>query len=533
MTQEAQAAPWSWDEAARRAGASGAGVFNAGTMVLPSPRSVIWCREDGRTQSYSGAQLQHRAREIAAVLAVLGVRRGDRVAGLLGRRPASFVAALATWHLGALYVPLFSGLRGEGLTSRLGDCGPVAAITDAANRASLEAVSGILPALKILLMDGPGNTDDADLATELARRPVIPAPAETGLHDTSTIMYTSGTTGRPKGCQIPHHAVLTLQPYVRYFLALGHSDTLFSGADAGWSFGLFTTGLAPMMAGVTRIIYEGPFRPAGWWQAVRDLPAPHLAAAPTAFRQLAAAGPQLIPAEFAAASSAGEPLDAATIDWFTEHTGVTPRDSYGLSELGMVTANLRTPGAPPAVPGSMGSALPGFDVGLSGPDGNLIAGEGTGRVVVRDNGFLLSAGYWGRRPEWEARFSGGWFVTEDLARRDEQGRYWYLSRADDVIVSSGYNVGPAEVETALLTHPLVTDAACVGEPDPVRGTVVAAHVVLAGPAAPDLLRELRERVGAGVGWYAAPRRVHVHQRLPRTESGKVQRHLLRDEGAAT
>jgi acetyl-CoA synthetase len=150
--------------------------------------------------------------------------------------------------------------------------------------------------------------------------------------------------------------------------------------------------------------------------------------------------------------------------------------------------------------------------------------------VVRDNDFLLSAGYWGRSQEWQARFSDGWFVTEDIARRDEQGRYWYVSRADDVIVSSGYNIGPAEVETALLTHPLVTDAACVGEPDPVRGTVVAAHVVLAEAAAPGLLAELRQRVGAGVGWYAAPRRLHVHDRLPRTESGKVQRHLLRASG---
>jgi acetyl-CoA synthetase len=533
MTQDTTATPWSWDEAARRAGVSGAGAFNAATIVLPAGKAVIWCREDGRTQSYSGAQLRRRAREIAAVLAALGVRRGDRVAGLLGRRPASFVAALATWYLGALYVPLFSGLRGEGLTSRLGDCGPVAAITDATNRPSLEAVSGILPDLKILLVDGPGDAGDASLATELARQPAVPAPAETGLHDTSTIMYTSGTTGRPKGCQIPHHAVLTLQPYVRYFLALGRDDTLFSGADAGWSFGLFTTGLAPMMAGVTRVIYEGPFSPEGWWRVVREVPAPHLAAAPTAFRQLAAAGPGLIPAEFAAGSSAGEPLDAATIDWFAEQAGVTLRDSYGLSELGMVTASLRTPGALPPLPGSMGSALPGFDVGLSGPDGDLIAGEGTGRVVVRDNGFLLSAGYWGRRPEWEARFAGDWFVTEDIARRDEQGRYWYVSRADDVIVSSGYNIGPAEVETALLSHPLVTDAACVGEPDPVRGTVVAAHVVLAGEPAPDLLRELRERVGAGVGWYAAPRRLHVHQQLPRTESGKTQRHLLRAAGAAS
>lgn len=530
MTRAAQAAPWSWDEAARQAGVSSDGKFNAGTMSLPAPRAVVWCREDGRAQAYSGAQLQQRAREIAAVLAALGVCRGDRVAALLGRRPASFVAALAAWYLGALYVPLFSGLQGEGLRSRLGDCGPVAAITDAANRPSLEAVSGILPALKILLVDGPGDAGDADLATELRRRPAVPGPAETGLHDTSTIMYTSGTTGRPKGCQIPHHAVLTLQPYVRYFLALGQGCTLFSGADAGWSFGLFTTGLAPMMAGVTRVIYEGAFDPAGWWRAIRDLPAPHLAAAPTAFRQLAAAGQDLIPAQFAAGSSAGEPLDAATIGWFAENTGVTLRDSYGLSELGMVTANLRTPGAPPHASGSMGSALPGFDVGLSGPDGNLIAGEGTGRVVVRDNDFLLSAGYWGRGEEWQARFSDGWFVTEDIARRDERGRYWYMSRADDVIVSSGYNIGPTEVETALLTHPLVTDAACVGEPDPVRGTVVAAHVVLAQPAAPDLLRELRERVGDGVGWYAAPRRLHIHEHLPRTESGKVQRHLLRASG---
>jgi acetyl-CoA synthetase len=530
MTQEAPAMPWNWGDAALRAGVTDDGMFNAGTMTLPAARSVIWCREDGRVQAYSGAQLQYRAKEIAAVLAALGVRRGDRVAGLLGRRPASFAAALATWYLGALYVPLFSGLQGEGLKSRLGDCGPSIAVTDAVSRPGLETVSGILPDLKILLVDGADDTDDPDLATELARDPVVPVPARTGLHDTSTIMYTSGTTGRPKGCQIPHHAVLTLQPYVRYFLALGQGGTLFSGADAGWSFGLFTTGLAPMMAGVTRVIYEGAFEPAGWWRAVRGIPAPHLAAAPTAFRQLAAAGQDLIPAEFAAGSSAGEPLDAATVDWFTEHAGVTIRDSYGLSELGMVTANLRTPGAPPAAPGSMGSALPGFEVGLSGPDGNLITGEGTGRVVVRDNDFLLSAGYWGRSQEWQARFSDGWFVTEDIARRDERGRYWYVSRADDVIVSSGYNIGPAEVETALLTHPLVTDAACVGEPDPVRGTVVAAHVVLAEAAAPDLLAELRQRVGAGVGWYAAPRRLHVHDRLPRTESGKVQRHLLRASG---
>lgn len=531
MNGAAQTPQWDWAQAAREAGASADGMFNAGTVPLPAVQAVTWWRTDGEAVTYSGARLTHRVREIAAVLAAVGVGRGDRVACLLARQPASFVTAMAAWYLGALFVPLFTGLGEDSLRSRLGDCGPVAAITDIANRPSLEAVSGILPDLKIVLMDGPGEPGDADLAAALAREPALPEPAPARLDDPATIMYTSGTTGRPKGCLIPHRGVLTLQPYVRYFLGLQLGDTLFSGADAGWSFGLFTTGLAPMMAGITRVIYQGPFDPAGWWRAVAEGPAPHLAAAPTAFRQLAAAGSDLVPSQFAAASSAGEVLDAATADWFAQNTGVRIHDSYGLTEVGMVTGSLRLPGAPSAVPGSMGTPLPGFEVALAGPDGTMLDGETAGRVMVRDNGFLLSSGYWGRMPEWEARFADGWFATEDHARRDSQGCYRYIGRADDVIVTSGYNVGPAEVEAALLSHPLVTDVACVGEPDPVRGAVPAAHVVLTGPAPASLLAELRATVGTQIGWYAAPRRLHVHRELPRTESGKVRRHLLREAQA--
>ena len=203
------------------------------------------------------------------------------------------------------------------------------------------------------------------------------------------------------------------------------------------------------------------------------------------------------------------------------------RDSYGLSESGMVTGNLRIPGAPPVAAGSMGTAIPGFELKLVGGDGAEVTGEGSGWLAVRDNGFFLSRGYWGREYHWKARFDGAWFVTEDLVRRDEACGYWYQSRSDDVIVTSGYNVGPVEVETAVLGHPLVTDAACVAEPDPVRGTVVAAHVVLSGPAPDGLLAEVRERVGTTIGWYAAPRRLYTHDQLPRTESGKVQRGRLR------
>ncbi|WP_377253442.1 acyl-CoA synthetase [Phytohabitans kaempferiae] len=523
--------PWDWDAQARAVGARADGTFNAATMRLPQERAVVWRRADGTATAYSAQQLRRRAGEMAAVLAELGVGRGDRVAGLIGRRPASFCAALATWWLGAVYVPLFTGFGGDGLRVRLADSAPKVVFTDPASRDGLGAVQDGLPSFEVLVVGGPAGSGDIGLDAMLARPRTAPAVVETGLHDPSTIMYTSGTTGRPKGCVIPHAAIVSLLPYVRHCLAVGPGDVLFSGADAGWSFGLFTTGLAPMSQGVSRVMYEGPFSTPGWWACVREQSATHVAAAPTAFRQLATGGAELVPAEFTAATSAGEPLDEPTVRWFQEHAGVVVHDSYGLSELGMVTGNLRNPPHPSVAPGSMGVALPGFEVALLDEGGNLASGEATGRVAVRDNGFFLSRGYWGRQQEWDDRLVDGWFLTEDLARRDEQGRFWYVGRADDVIVTAGYNVGPNEVETALLSHPAVVDAACVGEADPVKGQVVAAHVVLGVPAPDDLLGELRRWVGERVGWHAAPRRVHVCPELPRTASGKVQRHLLRAAGA--
>lgn len=518
---------WDWQAAARRVGAASDGTFNSGTLVLPS-RAVTWFRADGSASSYTGDQMTRRAAEFAGVLAALGVRRGDRVAGLMNRRPANFAAALGTWRLGAIYVPLFSGFGGEGLSARMLDSGPRVVVTDRANVASLSAVRESLPDLQVLLVEAPEEPGggEAVLADLLRAAPTAPEVALTGLHDTATIMYTSGTTGRPKGCLIPHRAVVTLQPYVTHVLDLAAGQSLFSGADTGWSFGLFTTGLAPMSLGITRVMYEGAFDAGTWWRVLQESGAGHLAAAPTAFRQLAAAGEAMVPTGFAAGTSAGEPLDAATVSWFQEHAGVTLIDSYGLSEIGMAIANLRTgPFAP--VPGSMGTPIPGFEIALMDEDGRALDGPGSGRIAIRDNGFFLSAGYWGRMPEWEARFADGWFLTEDRATRDGQGRYTYEGRTDDVIVAAGYNIGPVEVEATAMTHPLVRDAACVGVPDPVKGSVVALYVILEGPPPDDLRDQLRRWVGERVGWHAAPRIVVAVDSLPHTDSGKLQRGVVR------
>jgi len=520
--------PWDWEAQARNLGVSQHGEYNGASARFAKERALIWIRSDGSRHNFTGADVRRQAKDLAGVLHRAGIRPRDRVAGLMNRRPEGFTVPLAAWTLGAIYVPLFSGFSGEGLSVRLEDCGPKLVVTDTANYGSLASLAGT--EFQIVVVDG--DPDESSLSLpDLLNRDLPPVTvATTGLHDPATIMYTSGTTGKPKGCIIPHRAVLNLLPFVIHCLDLTPSQTLFSGADPGWSFGLYTTGFAPLTQGASRIIYEGGFDPADWWSVIDRFDSVHLAAAPTAFRQFVKAGSALVSSKLSAATSAGEPMDPPTMEWFREHVGVGIHDGYGLTELGMVTANLRNPPRPQLVAGSMGIEVPGFEVELRDHDGSPIDDDRPGHVAVRDNGYFLSSGYWERMSEWKDRFDGDWFITEDIATRDSEGRYWHVGRADDVIVTSGYNVGPGEIEAALMAHPLVTDAACVARADELRGNIVVAYVVLSGAPPNDLSASLRQWVGKRVGWHAAPREVHVEQSLPRTASGKTQRRLLREQG---
>lgn len=343
-------------------------------------------------------------------------------------------------------------------------------------------------------------------------------------------MYTSGTSGRPKGCVIPHRAVVNLAPFVERCLGLTSQDLLFSTADAGWSFGLYTTGFAPMALGYSRLLYEGGFDPCAWWTAIAELSVTHLASAPTGFRQLALAGAEAREgpsASLRALTAAGEPLDAEALRWFEESVGLTVHDCYGLTELGMVVANGRGPDARAPVAGSMGWPVSGFDVRVIDADGRPAPPGETGRLAVRDEGWFLSSTYWGRDEEWQERLEDRWWMTEDRVRTDVDGRFWYVGRSDDVIVTAGYNVGPVEIEGVLMEHPAVVEAACVGAPDSRKGEVVAAHLVLATDHRPQLDSELRQLVGERVGWHAAPRSFHACTELPKTESDKPRRGALR------
>lgn len=519
---------WDWERAARRLGADRDGRFNAARTKLGHERALVWRRADGSTTAYSGEDLRELGQHAAAVLRHAGIDRGDRVAGLLGRRPEAFAVPLGAWQLGAVYVPLFSGFRTDALRVRLSDSGTTVIVTDPANRASLV---GVEDDRTIALVGGSphdGELGFDDLGAELAPHREY---AETTLADAGAVTYTSGTSGQPKGCVIPHRAVVNLTSFVERCLGLTSHDLLFSTADTGWSFGLYTTGFAPMSLGCPRLLYEGSFDAGDWWATIEELGVTHLASAPTGFRQLTLAGEAPIQgrsASLRALTAAGEPLDPDAIRWFEDAVGLTVHDCYGLTELGMVVANGRGPGAPAPVPGSMGHSVSGFDVQVLDADGRRAPTGEEGRLAVRDEGWFLSSTYWGRDEEWQGRLEDGWWITEDRARTDADGRFWYVGRSDDVIVTAGYNVSPFEVESVLMEHPAVAEAACVGEPDERKGQVVAAHLVLAPGHRRALDEELRQLVGERIGWHAAPRRFHVRPQLPKTESGKLRRSALRD-----
>lgn len=500
--------------------------------------ALVWVGAGGESRTFTYFDLARLAGRLANVLRRLGIGRGDRVAALMPRVPEAYVASLAVWKLGAVFVPLFTGFGPEALRHRLASSGTRAVLTEARYRDVLGAgLHGDVPVVVVAGEGGRGlMRGDLSFWAEVDRADPACATVETRAEEPCTLMFTSGTTGLPKGCVIPHAGLVGLIPFVDHVLGLGPGDLLWATADPGWAFGLFTTGAVPMALGHPRLVYEGDFNARAWWQVAEQHQVTHLTAAPTAYRSLVAAGEDVVAGRRLAirrGTSAGEPLNPEPIRWLAEHGGFEVYDGYGLTEVGMVTGNPRT--VPHTLkPGSMGFPLPGHEVALLDAAGREVGVEEPGTVAVRRHPWFLSCTYWGMPEAWAARWQADWFVTGDTAWADRDGYLWFVGREDDVIVTSGMNVGPFEVESALGAHPSVAEAAVIGVPDARRGQHVKAYVVLRGSArgGPELAADLQASVRERIGRHAAPREIEFVPSLPRTESGKIQRALLRRQEAA-
>lgn len=489
--------------------------------------------DDGSSDRWTYQELDRQAAKAASVFARAGLRPGDRVAGLLSRQVESWITALAAWRSGLVYVPLFGGFEAKPVASRVNLARVRAVVVDPRYRDTLlQAQASFDKDVTVFVTgDKTEHTTPADrsfwseLDDAAADGPLVP----TLLSDTATLLFTSGTSGTPKACMMPHAAFLSVLPYVRSVLGLAHDDVVFSTSDPAWAFGLYTTGAAVMALGIPRVMYSGAFVPEAWHRVVREEGATVVATAPAALRRWTATYTQEgVPPNLRTVAVAGEPLTEAVATAWASTGAPAVRNGYGLSEVGMLLGDLEN-NSFTTHPGAMSASIPGFDVFLANRDGNPTDPGAPGLIAVRRPRHQMSNGYENAPALWSDRWRGEVFVTEDLAVRDADGRWQVLGRDDDMIIASGHNISPVEVENALLQHPGIAEAAAVAHSHAEYGNVVRAVVVRAGLGQDEtsIVDELKALVQQQVGRFAVPKVVEFATELPRTEVGKLRRSALR------
>lgn len=489
-------------------------------------------------------ELRERSARFAAALADLGVEPGDRVATLMAKSADLVVALLGIWRRGAVHVPLFTAFAPPAIAFRLAASHTRWVITDADQAPKLDPGDDI-PAdapWGVIVAGGerPGALRFEELVERHAADDPRAAAVTVGGDGPLVQLFTSGTTGTPKGVPIPVRALASFHAYQEFALDVRPGDVFWNAADPGWAYGLYYAILAPLASGTRTLLLHAPFSPALTWQVLRRFGVTNFAAAPTVYRALRAdAGGAPEGIALRRASSAGEPLTPEVVAWSARTLGVPVRDHYGQTEHGMVICNAWNERLDATVPlGSMGRELPGWHCAVLADDADTEAPAGElGRVAIdtRHSPLLWFTGYLDAPERTAQRFTpdGRWYLTGDAGSRDADGFFRFSSRDDDVIIMAGYRIGPFEVESVLLLHPQVAEAAVVGMPDELRGEVLEAFVVLRpgteGEA--ELATELQKLVKEKFAAHAYPRRVHFVDALPKTPSGKVQRFVLRQGGA--
>jgi acetyl-CoA synthetase len=490
--------------------------------------ALYWACEDGRRQTLTFEDLRAASGRMAHLLAAHGVEPGDRVAGLLPRTPELMATILATWRLGAVYQPLFTAFGPLAISHRLEVSDAKVVVTDPANRHKLE---GIGPSVRVFVTheNAAGAPDDVRLDQALAGQSPDFAPVMRRLDDPFLIMCTSGTTGAPKPLLVPLKAIAAFVGYMRDAVDLRPDDRFWNIADPGWAYGLYYAVTGPLAMGHATLLYDGAFSAANAAAVIREFGVTNLAGSPTAYRLFIAAGPEAlapIAGQLRVVSSAGEALNPEVGRWFQAHLRAPIHDHYGQTEVGMVVCNHHALGHP-MVPGSAGFPSPGHRVVVLDDQDRELGPQVPGVLAldVEASPLFWFAGYEGRPESKPTRY----YRSGDIVELNADGGLSFVGRADDVITSSGYRIGPFDVESALVEHEAVVEAAVIGKPDPERTEIVKAFVVLRQDQEPTprLSSDLQLWVKSRLSAHAYPREIEFVDALPKTPSGKVQRFLLR------
>jgi acetyl-CoA synthetase len=477
--------------------------------------AMVWESFDGSARELVWGELQDLANQAAHTLAAHGVERGDRVAVVLPPTPEAAAIFFGVWKLGAILLSMSVLYGDDGIEHRLSDSGARLLVTDPENAPRFDRPWA---PQTLVLEAGLLERASADFVC-----------ADTSADDPAQLYYTSGTTGLAKGIVHAHRYVLAHEEFV-YCHEVQDGERFHGMGEWAWAAGIAPL-LGPWRLGAVQCVYrrEGGFDP----QKQLDFLSRHRVAnvftTPTAMRSMMSiedAGTRY-PQSFRRVCSAGEPLNPEAIRWFREQYGVTVLDFYGLTESYPLVANF------PFMEvreGSMGRPMPGWDVQILDEDDRPVERGARGEICLRARSNPhYPLGYWQNDEAGEETFGGEWFRTKDAAVEDEDGYYWYVGRADDVIIAAGYRIGPFEVESACLEHAAVREAAVVASPDELRGNVVKAFIILAEGYEPsdELADEIKSFVRERLSAYAYPRRVEFVTDLPKTLTGKIRRIELR------
>jgi acetyl-CoA synthetase len=501
--------------------------------------ALRWLGADGATRDFSYRDLADGSSRFANVLRELGTEKGDRVFSLAGRIPELYIAALGTLKNTSVFCPLFSAFGPEPIFQRLhrGDA-KVLVTTAQLYKKKVAGLRERLPQLqRVLLADA-----DDDLSADVLSLPKRMAGASmeftippTDPEEMALLHFTSGTTGMPKGAIHVHGAVLTHYATGKFVLDLHPSDIFWCTADPGWvtgtSYGIF----APLIHGVTNIVDEADFDAERWYRILEAQQVTVWYTAPTAIRRL-----MRLPIEprtqydlnhLRLIHSVGEPLNPEAVVWGEKALGLPIHDNWWQTETGGImianypVAEIR--------PGSMGRPLPGIEAAIVRRKDHAVEvvmePDVEGELALKPGWPSMFRGYLHDEERYNKCFADGWYITGDLARRDADGYFWFVGRADDIIKTAGHMVGPFEVESALMEHPAVAEAGVIGKPDPVIGELVKAFVALKVGHEPsetlrmELLGFGRKKLGSAV----APKEIEFQTNLPKTRSGKIMRRLLK------
>lgn len=495
--------------------------------------ALYWEGENGDQKEYSFLQLSCLSNRVANFLKKLKVKRGDRVFIFLPRIPELYISFLGILKTGAIAGTLFQAFGPSGLLDRLSNSEAKFVITTRELCGRVRKIRNKLPHLEkfIIVDDVARKKDEVDYQAEMEKAEDEFRIAEMSPDDPAFMLYTSGTTGKPKG--VVHRHLALLQEYMtsRWVLDIHDEDILWCTADPGWVTGIGYTILGVWSAGASEVVYDGRFEPGRWYEILEKYKVTIWYTAPTAIRMLMKAGKKLVHGydleNLRHLASVGEPLNPEAIRWGMKAFGLPFHDNWWQTETGSICiANYPTM---EIKLGSMGRPIPGVKTSIVDDKGKELPPYKIGNLALRPGWPSQMAKIWKNRKKYNSYFVDNWYISGDLAYRDEDGYFWFVGRADDVIKTAGERVGPFEVESSLIEHPAVVEAGVIGKPDPERGEIIKAFVVLKPDVKPtsSLKEEISQFVKKNLAGHAYPKEIEFRDSLPKTRSGKIMRRILK------